>query len=176
MRRCEAGDLPGLVEFYKLVIRETEGIAERARWEFGKHPTEEAIAAYIAEGAMYAIEREGTIAAAASVTPYQTEEFHGIDWRVDAKDDEVAVVHLLAVNPRFQRRGYARTLMKDVIARAEREGCKAVRLDAIASNGPALKLYESLRFERRGMCRWYEEDIGWFDFYLYEYVGYGALS
>ena len=57
---------------------------------------------------------------------------------------------------------------RDVIALAKGMGKKAVRLDALACNAPAHRLYESLGFKKRGVCRWYAENTGWFDFYLFE--------
>ena len=170
MKRCVAGDLPGLLDFYRLVIRETENMATHARWEFGKHPTEAMIAEYVSRGMMYITEDGAGITAAVAVTPFQTEDYHGINWQADPVDDEVAVVHILAVNPRCQGRGYARQMMRDVIDLAKDMGKKAVRLDALACNAPAHRLYESLGFKKRGVCHWYAENTGWFDFYLFEYL------
>lgn len=46
----------------------------------------------------------------------------------------------------------------------------AVRLDALASNTPAHRLYEKLGFLRRGEASWYTSNAGQTDFYLYEYI------
>ena len=163
-------DLPGLLDFYQHVIRETEDIAIHARWEYGKHPTEALIADYVRRGMMFVAEDGAEIDAAVAVTPFQTEDYHGVDWQVDLADDEVAAVHILAVNPRRQGRGYARAMMREIIDLAKDMGKKAVRLDALACNLPAHRLYESLGFQKRGVCRWYAENTGWFDFYLFEYL------
>ena len=170
MKRCETGDLPGLLDFYRLVIRETADIAVHARWEFGKHPTGAMIADYLSRGMMYATKEGWEIAAAAVVTPFQPEEYRGVDWQADLADDEVAAVHILAVNPRFQGRGFAKAIMKDVIDLARDMGKKAVRLDALACNAPALRLYASLGFRRCGVRNWYAENTGRFDFCLFEYL------
>ena len=119
---------------------------------------------------MYCTEDENNITAAVAVTPYQTDDYHGIDWQTALKDDEVAVVHILAVNPRFQNRGCAKAIMRDVIGLADSKGLKAVRLDALACNIPAHRLYESLGFQKRDVRHWYAENTGWFDFYLFEYL------
>lgn len=93
-----------------------------------------------------------------------------IDWQAELADDEVAVVHILAVNPRFQKRGYARKAMHEVIELAREKGLKAVRLDALECNTPAHKLYESLGFKKRDVRHWYASNTGWIDFYLFEYL------
>ena len=170
MKRCETSDLPGLLDFYRLVIRDTDDIAAHARWEFGKHPTEALLADYVSRGMMYITEDSAGIAAAVAVTPFQPEDYHGVEWQADLADDEVAAVHILAVNPRCQGRGYARQMMRDVIDLAKDMGKKAVRLDVLACNAPAHRLYESLGFKKCGVCHWYAENTGWFDFYLFEYL------
>ena len=164
------GDLPKVLDFYQCVIQETEDMSVYGRWIFGKHPTQPMIEAYIRQGMMYCLEERGDIAATVAVTPYQTEDYHEIDWQAELADDEVAVVHILAVNPRLQKRGYAKVLMRDVIALAGHLGLKAVRLDALDRNIPAHSLYESLGFQRRDVRRWHTANAGWIDFYLFEYL------
>ena len=45
MKRCEMNDLPGLLDFYRLVIRDTAEIAVHARWERYCERLEQEIAA-----------------------------------------------------------------------------------------------------------------------------------
>ena len=49
------------------------------------------------------------------------------------------------------------------------DGIKAIRLDALASNTPAHKIYKALGFEYRGKQHLYAENTGWTDFYFFEY-------
>ena len=48
-------------------------------------------------------------------------------------------------------------------------GMKAVRLDALASNTPAHRIYERLGFEYRGTQHLYAENTGWMDFLFFEF-------
>ena len=153
MKKCEIGDLSRILCFYKLVIRETSDMPRYGRWIYGLHPTEEMVEDYVRQGVMYRLEDGQDIAAVVAVTPYQGEDYHGIDWQDELADDEVAVVHLLAVNPHFQKRGYARTAMKEVIELVREKSVKAVRLDALECNAPAHRLYESLGFKKRDVRR-----------------------
>ncbi len=47
-------------------------------------------------------------------------------------------------------------------------GKKSIRLDALASNTPAHRLYERLGFEYRGKQHLYAENTGWTDFFFFE--------
>ena len=52
---------------------------------------------------------------------------------------------------------------------AQNNGMQAIRLDALASNTPAHKIYERLGFEYRGKQHLYAENTGWMDFDFFEY-------
>lgn len=162
-------DFQKITRFYRDVISHTEDMNVYARWVYGKHPTDEMIQGYIRKGAMYYSERDGSILSATAVTP-QTEDYHDSAWSVSLEDDEVAVMHLLCVAPSWQKKGVSHKTMELVIRQSREMGKKAVRLDALACNSPAHRLYESLGFQKRDERRWYADNVGWADFFLYELV------
>ena len=162
-------DFQKITQFYRDVISRTEDMDVYARWEYGKHPTDERIRGYIRAGAMYYSERDGSILSAAAVTP-QAADYHDSAWSLPLEDDEVMVVHLLAVAPEWQGNGIARDTMGRIIGLSRTMGKQAVRLDALACNTPAHRLYESLGFQKRDQRRWYADNVGWADFFLYELI------
>lgn len=168
--KAEEKDLPELARFYRNVIQNTKNMDIYAKWIYGKHPTDEMLLGYIREGAMYYCEKDGAVVCALAVTPYQSEDYHDTEWSVKAADNEVSVVHILCVDPMQQNKGIARETMGLVIELSRTDGKKAVRLDALSCNTPAQRLYESLGFVKKGQQRWYADNVGWTDFYLYEYV------
>ena len=121
MRTVKPCELPELLDSYRRVIDETDNMARQARWVYGQHPTEEMIRDCVMRGMLYVLEAERDVVAAVVVTPYQTEEYHDVNWQAALKDEEVAAVHLLAVNPRCQKRGYAKTIMMEVMSLAKCE-------------------------------------------------------
>jgi len=162
-------DFQKIARFYRDVISHTKDMDIYARWVYGKHPADEMIQSYIRKGAMYYGEKDGSILSAAAVTP-QAEDYHDSAWSVSLEDDEVAVVHLLCVAPEWQGKGIARDTMDWMIGLSQTMEKKAVRLDALACNTPAHRLYESLGFQKRDQRRWYAENVGWTDFFLYELI------
>ena len=104
-----------------------------------------------------------------AVTMYQSEDYHAIDWSQQVADDEVAVIHILAVSPDSQGKGIGSEMIREAIRIALSKGMQAIRLDALASNTPAHKIYERLGFEYRGKQHLYAENTGWTDFYFFEY-------
>lgn len=162
-------DFQRITQFYRDVIAHTEHIGLYARWVYGQHPTDEMIQQYIQIDAMYYCEKDGSILSAVAVTQ-QGEEYHGVAWAFPLGDDEVSVVHLLCVAPKLQKQGVARETMGLVIELSREMNKKAVRLDALACNIPAHRLYESLGFQKRDQRQWYADNVGWTDFLLYESI------
>ena len=83
-------------------------------------------------------------------------------------DNKVAVIHILAVSPGYQGKGIGSEMIREAIRMAKSKGMQAIRLDALASNTPAHKLYKRLGFEYRGKQHLYAENTGWTDFYFFE--------
>ena len=162
-------DFEAIIAFYDDVTERTPDMAVYARWIKGKHPTQESIRTYIDEGSMYLYREGGGIVGAMAVTMYQDKDYHAIEWARQVGDDEVAVIHILAVSPDKQGEGIGSEMIREAIRMAKSKGMKAVRLDALASNKPAHRIYERLGFEYRGKQHLYAENTGWTDFYFFEY-------
>lgn len=169
MELCSIGMMDKITAFYRSVSDDTENMSIYGRWKYGIYPTDEIIENYVQNNQMYFQSEKDDILSVAALTN-QNESYHGLRWSVNLSDDEVTVVHLLAINPKYQKKGMARRIMTEVIERAKSEGKKAVRLDALAGNQPAHKLYESLGFEKRDLCHWYADNTGWTDFCLFELI------
>ena len=158
-----------IIAFYDDVIERTPDVRKYARWQKGKHPTADGIRAYIEEESMYLYKEQGTIVGAMAVTMYQGEDYHAIEWSRQVPDNEVAVIHILAVSPDRQGTGIGSKMVREAIELAKAKCMKAIRLDALATNAPAHKLYESQGFEYRGKQNLYAENTGWTDFFFFEY-------
>ena len=124
--------------------------------------------AYIEEGNLYLYREENVILGAMAVTMYQEEDYHAIEWSKQVADNEVAVIHILAVSPDCQGKGIGSEMVREAINLAKEKGMQAIRLDALASNTPAHRMYGRLGFEYRGKQHLYAENTGWTDFYFFE--------
>lgn len=73
--------------------------------------------------------------------------------------DEIHVLNL-GTHPAARRRGYARLLMHDMLGFAQSKGVRYVSLEVRRSNGPALRLYQTLGFDPIGIRPGYYADDG----------------
>ena len=120
----------------------------------------------------YLEKEQGAIVGAMAVTMYHGEDYHAIEWDRKVQDDEAAVIHILAVNPDKQGTGIGFEMVLAAIDLAKANGMKSVRLDALASNTPAHKLYGRLGFEYRGKQHLYADNTGWTDSFFFELSSY----
>ena len=169
LNRATIEDYESIIAFYNDVTDRTPDMERFARWIKGLHPTNDGIRAYIEEGSIYLYKENDAIVGAMAVTMYQGVDYHAIEWSQQVEDNEAAVIHILAVSPDAQGKGIGSEMIREAIRLAHANGMKAIRLDALASNTPAHKIYKTLGFEYRGKQHLYAENTGWTDFYFFEY-------
>lgn len=168
LQRASLEDYDSIIAFYDDVIERTPEIEKHARWQHGKHPTADGIKSYVNEGYMYLYKEQDTIVGAMALTMYQGADYHAIGWSRQVQDDEVSVIHILAVSPDKQGTGIGSEMVREAINLAKAKGMKSIRLDALATNTPAHKIYERLGFVYKGKQHLYAENTGWTDFFFFE--------
>lgn len=168
LQRASLEDYDSIIAFYDDVIERTPEIEKHARWQHGKHPTADGIKSYVNEGCMYLYKEQDTIVGAMALTMYQVADYHAIGWSRQVQDDEVSVIHILAVSPDKQGTGIGSEMVREAINLAKAKGMKSIRLDALATNTPAHKIYERLGFVYKGKQHLYAENTGWTDFFFFE--------
>ena len=168
LQRASLEDYDSIIAFYDDVIERTPEIEKHAQWQHGKHPTADGIKSYVNEGCMYLYKEQDTIVGAMALTMYQGADYHAIGWSRQVQDDEVSVIHILAVSPDKQGTGIGSEMVREAINLAKAKGMKSIRLDALATNTPAHKIYERLGFVYKGKQHLYAENTGWTDFFFFE--------
>ena len=168
MELVPAYDFETVKNRYIDVISHTPGIKQHARWEYGRHPTEQGLRSYIENGEMYLLMLQESIAGMVAVVMSQGQEYEAVSWAENLENHEVATLHLLAVCPEYQGRSLSGLILDLAGELAKKHGKKALRLDVLESNLPAQRMYEKAGFVYRGKQRWYAENTGWADFLLYE--------
>ena len=155
--------------FYHKLIDMMEGAEYHPQGEKGLYPTDEYLLSAIRRGTLYLGRLDGEPTAAMVVNSDCNEGYRQVNWRVQAADSEVSVIHILGVLPSHSGKGLAKSLVRHTFALARQKGHKAVRLDVLKGNLPAEKLYTGLGFQYITSVPMFYEDTGWTDFLLYEY-------
>ena len=77
---------------YQDVAEHTPEIRRYARWEYGKHPTDEGIRRYIDNGEMYLLMNGDEIAGMTAVVMYQERDYEAVQWAEMLDNDQVATL------------------------------------------------------------------------------------
>lgn len=170
IRAARAGEFETVRAFYHSLIDAMEGAEFHPKWEKYVYPSDDFMRSSVGRGEMYLGFDGGEPAAAMAINGDGAEGYDGAPWRVPAARGEFSVVHALGVHPAFQGRGFARELVRRAIAESRARGMKALRLDVLSGNVPALRLYESEGFRCVETIKLFYEDTGLTDFMLYEYA------
>ncbi|MCR5138494.1 MAG: GNAT family N-acetyltransferase [Oscillospiraceae bacterium] len=139
-------------------------------WKKDVYPSPEFLRSSIDHGDLYFC-RDGERMAGAMVLNHEYNvSYSNYQWQTAADDSELLIVHALGVHSDFTGKGFAKAMVQKAIDIARETNMKAIRLDVIAGNIPAERLYQGFGFQHVASLQMYYEDTGWADFNLYEYV------
>ncbi len=168
--KAEPHEFSAVRGFYWELIDKMREAPYKPGWEKGVYPADDYIDAAIKNGQLFLGMADERIVSAMIVDSESNEGYVGTNWGVEAGPDEVMLIHALGVMPEYAGRGFAKAMVRYAVHIAQQHGCKAVRLDVLAGNVPAERLYPSVGFKHVRTVKMFYEDTGWTDFLLYEYV------
>ena len=73
---------------------------------------------------MYVLSEDDVIIGAMAVTMNQGDDYHSIHWALPLADDDASVIHVLAVQPENQGKGFGERLIEEAILIAIKAGKK----------------------------------------------------
>lgn len=161
---------PAVKAFYDDVIDGLAGKKYSAGWKKGIYPSGTMLREALGRHWFILRCRDQRILGAMVMNGIANEGYAGTDWAVRAAPSEVCFIHMLCVGPSFLGRGIGDALVEEALRRATADHMKAVRLDVLAGNEAALRLYERHGFQYRRTASMYYDDTGWTDYLLYEKV------
>ncbi len=147
--RIEKGllsDLDDLFQIYKNSKTELEknGIYQ---WT-DNYPTRSIIQNDLRKDVLYVLKNDREVIGAINLSEEQEDEYQSINWQFD--NSKVLVIHRLVVEPKHQRKGYARILMNFTENFAKENSYTSIRLDAYSKNERVLKFYKKREYFIRG--------------------------
>ena len=169
IRPARPEETDDVLRFYHRLIDALVGAECSPRWTKGVYPTRADLASAAAAGELWLGTEGEEIAAAMVVNHGFNEGYASVPWIVDAPDEDIWALHLLAVDPSRPRRGLGRRMTERAIALVRGRGGRSLRLDVIDGNRPAERLYDAVGFRTVSRSRIYYEDTGWADFLVMEY-------
>ena len=150
-RKAEMSDLDRIEEIYNEIHAEEEAGRAFVNWVREVYPTRKNAESAIKSGELF-VELDGDIiVASARINQIQVAEYADADWQYAANDDEVMVLHTLAVSPKSARKGYGRKFVDFYEKYALENNCRYLRMDTWEKNSIARALYKKLGYNEVGI-------------------------
>ncbi|MHB1315424.1 MAG: GNAT family N-acetyltransferase [Christensenellales bacterium] len=159
VRKADRRDLDKVTVMFQQAIRAmiANGIDQ---WD-DLYPDREVLSDDIEQQQLYLLADRDDIFAAFVINRKCDEQYKAGCWAYDGSG--AAVLHRLCVNPKFQSKGLGKQTVVLIENMLLEEGYTSLRLDAFSGNPIALRMYESLHYEKVGEAS-FRKGL----FYLYE--------
>ncbi|AFQ44325.1 GNAT family N-acetyltransferase [Desulfosporosinus meridiei] len=150
IRKAAYEDLNIILEIFKNAIKVMND-NNINQWD-DLYPTSTDLEQDILNGQMYVGIKDGEIASALVINNECEEEYKYGNWGSD--NDKFAVVHRLCVNPNYQNKKIGKATMIKIEEILKTEGIQSIRLDTFSLNPYALKMYQTLGYQKVGEVKW----------------------
>ena len=150
-RKAIVSDLDAVESIYNAIHDGEEAGRSNIGWKRHIYPTRETAKAAILAGDFFVLEVDGEIVASARINKIQVEEYKLVAWSHDARDEEVMVLHTLAVAPAMAGKGYGTAFVRFYEDYARENGCPYLRMDTNETNARARALYKKLGYAEKGI-------------------------
>ncbi len=146
IRNVNTEEFDKVWEFYSEVVSEMRGTRFDPGWDMIYYPDERYLKGSLGNGEVFAA-FEGEKIISCMIVNHELEgDFNEGIWKVDAKWEEVLVMHTFGVLPKYHHTGLSHKMIDFIIHYARENNYKAIRLDVIPGNTPAERLYKGHGF------------------------------
>ena len=170
IRTASLDEYQNVTDFYYILIDSMQNAEFRPGWKKYVYPTKQFIYDSISEKSLFIATINSAITGSMVMNHVCSDSYSNVQWNVSADNNEIMVIHALAVSRDFQRKGIAGKMVEYAIDFCKDNGMKAIRLDVLPSNIPAEKFYTKMGFVYIDKIQLFYEDTGLTDFLLYEFA------
>lgn len=158
--QAEDNDLYEVGMIYQRIHDDLSQTINYPRWPRGIYPTEESAQEAIDKKELYILKDDQKIIGSVILNHDQDLGYEDVEWQVLAKDNEVMVIHTLAIDPLYKGKGYAGLMIHKIKQLAFVKQCLALRLDLTQGNLPARNLYQKHGFYFTGIADLHRQSAG----------------
>ncbi|MBK1809112.1 GNAT family N-acetyltransferase [Clostridium sp. YIM B02505] len=140
-------DINELEDLYNNLNDYLEATINYPGWKKGLYPVRETAENGIRDNTLFVLKIDNKIAGSIILNHLQEDAYRGVNWGIEAKDEEVIVIHTFVVNPKYMKNGVGQKLIDFSKDFCLKNGFKTIRLDVSIKNTPAIGLYEKSDFK-----------------------------
>ena len=153
IREATKNDIDSIEKIYENIHDEEERGLTTIGWIRNIYPTRKTAEDGLERKDLFVMEDEGKIVATAVINQIQVDEYKYATWKHSVKDNEIMVLHCLAVDPYQKCKGYGKAFVAFYEDYAKQNNCVTLRMDTNARNIRARNLYQKLGYEEVGIVK-----------------------
>lgn len=151
IRKAELKDIDAVEQIYNDIHESEESGAQTIGWIRGVYPVRKTAEDALDRGDLFVQEDQGQIVGAGIINQTQVDVYALGEWKHDAKDAEVSVLHTLVISPKASGKGYGKAFIAFYENYAREHGCMELRIDTNARNVAARAMYKKLGYKEIGI-------------------------
>ncbi|MDF2473822.1 MAG: acetyltransferase [Anaerocolumna sp.] len=140
-------DIDEMEQFYNDILNSLEQGVNYPGWKKGIYPTKEGAVHGIKCDDLLIARYNNEIVGSIILNHIIVKGYETAPWNIYATDDEIYVVHTLAVHPKYAKNGVGSQLLEFAEEYGRKNNIKALRLDVYEHNTPAIRLYEKCGYK-----------------------------
>lgn len=140
-------DIDAIEQLYNELNDVLENGVNYAGWIKGVYPAREDAVEGIDSGELFVVRNDNIIAGTVILNHKSEEGYKDVKWLNDCDDNNIFVIHTLAVHPAFFKMGIGRQLLDFAESFGRQNNIKSIRLDVYEKNLPAINLYKSSGYQ-----------------------------
>ena len=145
-RKASWDDLDAIVRIYDKSHDAEEAGLTTTGWLWEVYPVRPVAEASLERGDMYVAEAGGEVVATGVINQIQVDVYADCDWVYKGPDDDVSVLHTLAVDPDARGMGIGPAFVRFWEDLARSDSCSILRIDTNARNKRARAMYAKLGY------------------------------
>ncbi len=167
---AEIKDLDAVMELYDYVIDELDKTDIDLRWIKGVYPSRPFAENATNNSELLLYKTDDELVGCAVVNNNAIPEYDTVNWCCNAQPEKVALIHALAISPKYQGKGEGKRFVSEIIEYCRKVGFQTIRLDVLSRNKPAFSLYNSAGFNYVGPLKMTYPTTGEESFEMFEYI------
>lgn len=168
LRKAELKEAEKILKFYQNVINSIKDTAFRPKWN-ENYPNLEFINTKIEKQELFISTKDDKIISSVVLNNRFEPDYENINWNVNAKSDEIIIIHTFAVFPTLTCKGIGKEIFREIKINAITNHKKTIRMDIIDGNIGAQKVFKKFGFEYVDTVEMFHPAVGLEKFHLYDY-------
>ena len=151
IRRANIQDIDAVERLYDAIHTTEENGKQTIGWIRGVYPVRATAEDALRRNDLFVLEDAGAICGAGIINKTQVDVYRQGNWKYEAPDDQVCVLHTLVISPDRAGRGYGRAFIAYYEQFAAEHGCTELRIDTNAKNIAARSMYKKHGYTEIGI-------------------------